>query len=144
MGTTIRHARMLIGLVIALGAALAACRESTVDDFNRTETNKPVVGIAPQALAFSVVARGFSFEEYYPNPTQGDSLAVGLAVSGYAGGSALIEIFDSTGAARLHQTVTQSIAQGQTTVRGLPPYRVHLLFAGFTGVFALGVGAQAP
>lgn len=142
MGIAVRHARWLIGLAMALVAAQATCRESTGDDFNGTETNTPVVGIAPQALAFSVVAQGFSFEANYPNPRQGDSLAVGLAVSGYAGGSALIEIFDSSGAKRLQQTVTQSLAQGQTTVRGSPPYRVHLLFVGFTGVFALGVGAQ--
>jgi hypothetical protein len=141
MGTTIRQAGCATALAMALGAALAACREPTGNALAATETNQPVVGITPRALAFSVVAQGFSFEETYASPTQGDSLAVGLAVSGYAGGSALIEIFDSTGARRFEQAVSRSLAQGQTTVRGSPPYRVHLVFAGFTGVVALGVGA---
>jgi hypothetical protein len=144
MGTTIRRARFPIALAVALGVGLAACRESTVDDSNQMATNTPAVGLTPQALGFSVVAQGFSFEQTYTSPTQGDSLAVGLAVTGYAGGSALIEIYDSTGARRLQQTVTQSIAQGQTTVHGSLPYSVHLLFTGFTGVFVLGVAAQAP
>jgi hypothetical protein len=142
MSTTIRHTRPAVALAMALGCALAACRESTVSDPNGTATNTPAVGITPQALGFSVLARGFSFEETYASPTQGDSLAVGLAVTGYAGGSALIEIFDSTGTRQFQQAVAQSIAQGQTTVRGSPPYRVHVLFVGFTGMLALGVQAQ--
>jgi hypothetical protein len=143
MGTVLRHARVAMALGAALGAAVA-CRESSVSGPGGAGANAPSVGATAQALGFSVSAQGFSFEQNYPNPTTGDSLAIGLAVTGYAGGSALIEIFDATGATRFQQTVTQNIAQGQTTVHGSPPYRVHLRFTGFTGVFALGVGVPAP
>ncbi len=132
-----------IGLALAIAAALAGCTSVTGDDGTVTTANSPAIGQTAQALGFSVLAQNFTFEDRYTSPTQGDSVVVGLAVVGQVGGSALIELSDSTGATLWQRTVTQSVAQGQTTVHGAPPYTVHLRFTGFSGVFALGVTAQS-
>lgn len=51
---------------------------------------------------------------------------------------------DIGGVMQYSQLVTQGLVQGQTTVRGTPPYTVRVRFAQFSGVFALGVAAMAP
>ncbi len=130
-----------IGLLLAFGAALTGCT-SVTDSGSTTTANVPAIGQTAQAFGFSVLAQDFTFEDRYASPTQGDSVVVGLAVFGQVGGSALVEVADSTGTTLWQRTVTQSVAQGQTTVHGTPPYTVHLRFTGFSGVFALGVTAQ--
>ncbi|HXY68848.1 MAG TPA: hypothetical protein VEH62_05330 [Gemmatimonadales bacterium] len=130
-------------LVVAAASLAASCVSLTDDHGGSATVNVPVVGQTAQALGFSVQARGFSFEQRYGSPTQGDSLALGLAVVGYTGGSALIEVTDSSGTMRLQQTVTTSLAQGSTVIHGRPPYQVHLLFDAFSGAFTLAVAAQS-
>jgi hypothetical protein len=143
MATTMPGSRWGMGFLLAVGAAIAGCTSVTGTDNTIGPANTPVVGVTAQGVGFSVRASDFSFEETYAAPTEGDSLVVGLAVLGYGGGTALLEITDSTGAMLHQQTVSQSIAQGQTTTGGTPPYQVHLRFSGFTGTFVLGVGVQA-
>ncbi len=140
MGRAMRHRRFWVELVLASSLAVGACADTTAAGM----TNVPDVGVTSQSLGFSVQASHFSFEETYASPTLGDSLVVGLAVLNYGGGTALVEVMDSSGTALARQIVTQSVAQGQTTIHGRPPYTVHLLFTEFTGTFALGVAAQAP
>jgi len=132
------------GLALGFGLAIAACTDLMTTGVQGGAMNIPAVGITSESFGFAVQASNFSFEDTYASPTQGDSLAVGLAVVGYLGGSALIEVRDSGGTAIDQQTVTQGIAQGKTTIHGTPPYTVHLLFTQFTGTFTLGVNAQTP
>lgn len=132
------------GLALGLSLAVAACTDLTTPGVQGGATNAPAVGVTSESFGFAVQAINFSFEDTYASPSVGDSLAVGLAVVGYLSGSALIEVRDSSGTAIDQQTVTQGIAQGTTTIRGTPPYTVHLLFTQFTGTFTLGVNAQTP
>lgn len=129
-------------LAAVAGAALAGGCVSLTDEGVGGPENVPVVGVTSRSLGFTVQGRGFNFEQHYASPTVGDSLAVGLTVVGYAGGTALIEVADSTGTLQLQQTVSQSIVQGTATVHGTPPYVVHLVFTNFSGTFSLGIGAQ--
>jgi hypothetical protein len=133
--------RSLLGSSLSLAAALmlGACSIGADSGPLGAGVNMPAVGVTPQAFGFSVQARDFTFQQVY-SPLSGDSLGVGLSVAGYGGGSALLEILDSTDAVVFSQQVSQSVAQGQTTVGGVSPYRVRLQFTHFTGVFALGVG----
>ncbi len=131
-----------IGLWLAFAAAVAGCTAVTGEDGRSSATNLPAIGVTDQSLGFSVLARDFTFEDHYASPTRGDSLVVGLAVTGDVGGSVLIEVTDSTGAMSWQRTVTQGVAQGQTTIHGTPPYTVHLRFTAFSGSFALAVAAQ--
>jgi len=133
-----------VALFVGLAVALAGCLADDVGGPGGAGTNFPTVGLTSRELGFSVIANAFTFEQTYASPTQGDSLDIGLAVTGYGGGSARIEIADADGVARFALTVTQNVAQGQIAPGGRPPYTVHLRFAGFTGVFALGVAARGP
>jgi hypothetical protein len=142
MSRLTRNGRWCLGVVLGLSLAVAACSDTTGP--GGQATNVPAVGVTPQSFGFAVQASNFTFEDTYASPTQGDSLVVGLAVLGYQRGSALIEVRDSGGTAIDQRTVTQSIAQGQTTIHGTPPYTVHLLFTQFTGTFTLGVAAPTP
>jgi hypothetical protein len=139
---TPRCRRSLIGSSLFLAAALAlgACDADTGPVL--VGVNTPAVGATPQGFGFSVQARDFTFQQVYSAPSA-DSLSVGLSVAGYGGGSALIEILDNTDAVIFSQEVTQGIAQGLTTVRGVSPYRVRLQFTHFTAAFALGVSPLA-
>jgi len=132
----------IVPLAAMLTALAASGCMSLTDDGSSDALNMPVVGVTSRSVGFTVQARSFSFEQRYAGPTVGDSIAVGLTVVNYAAGTVLIEIVDSTGALRLQQTVSQNIAQGNTTCHGVPPYALHLLFTGFSGTFSLGVGAQ--
>lgn len=126
-------------LASALLLALAAC--VSLDDSTGTATvNTPVIGAAGNGVAFQVTARDFTFDQRYAGPTTGDSLSVGLVVSAYGGGSALIEIVDSNAVKQLQVPVSGNVVQGQATVHGVPPYTLHVQFANFTGVLVLGVG----
>lgn len=127
---------------LALSLSLGGCTSVTGTEYGGATPNLPSIGVTPQGVGFSVVARNFSYEDTYAAPTVGDSLVVGLSVLNYGGGSVLVEVTDSTGATKLQQTVQQNLAQGQTTIAGTPPYAVHILFTGFTGTFALGVAAS--
>ena len=129
-------------LGVALSLVAASCTDMTTPSATGVATNMPAIGVTAQSVGCAVQASDFSFEDTYASPTQGDSLVVGLAVLNYGGGTALVEVRDSSGAAVVQQTVAGSRAQGQTTVHGSPPYAVHLLFRSFTGTFTLGVAAR--
>lgn len=144
MARTRRIGRWGPSLGVALSLVAAGCTDVTTPEQSGTGTNLPAIGVTAQSVGFSVLANGFTFEDTYTGPTLGDSLVVGLAVVGYGGGSALVEVRDQTSTVIAQRTVTGSIAQGQTTVHGSPPYTVHVSFTGFTGIFALGVAAQTP
>lgn len=131
-------------LALAVAVAVAACSSETVVAPESQQFNAPAVGVTGQGLGFTVQASGFTFDGSYQSPTQGDSLAVGLTVTGYRGGSARLEIRDGSGATRYTLLITQGLAQGQVTVRGTPPYTVRLTFSSFSGQFALGVAAISP
>ena len=134
----------LIRTRIGPAAALLLATACVSLDDNTTgpgSVNTPVVGAAGQGVSFTVSARGFTFDQTYQGPAAGDSIAVGLVVSGYGGGSALVEIVDGNTAKQLSLPVTGNLVQGQSTeVHGTPPYQLHVKFTNFTGVFVLGVG----
>ncbi|HTT68597.1 MAG TPA: hypothetical protein VMF70_11250 [Gemmatimonadales bacterium] len=129
--------------VIALVALLAGCTETSLG--YPGEWNVPVLATATDGLAFTVSANDFTFDQSYVCPARGDSVNVSLVVSSYAGGSALIEISDSSGVKLVQLPVTQNIvaAQGRSSVLGTPPFTVHLQFTRFHGLLVLGVGASA-
>ena len=134
------HATLSALLVLALGG----CDDADPQAILSTASNLPAVGARAEGLGFTVVARDFGFDQTYASPTQGDTLDVGLAVTNFGGGAAILEITDAGGAVRHAQTITSNLAQGQAAVAGTPPYRVRLRFTAFTGVFVLGVAARGP
>ena len=137
--------RMKYGLppAIVLAGALAGCFTPTGEGLG-TSANIPVVAAAAGGVSFTVVARDFTFDQSYAGPTQGDSVAVGLVVTSYAGGTAQIEIIDANAVKQLQLPVTTNVvqAQGQSTVRGTAPYTLHVQFTRFTGTVVLGVGVS--
>jgi hypothetical protein len=135
--------RTSTALASALLLAQAAC-VSLHDSTGTPTVNTPVVGAAGNGVGFQVVARDFTFDQTYAGPTTGDSLSVGLVVTSYGGGSALIEIADSNAVKQLQVPVSGNVVQGQATVRGVPPYTLHVKFSNFTGVLVLGVGVGGP
>ncbi len=132
-----------LSAVVGLAGASSACdpRLNTPGDWN-----VPIVAVTSSSVAFTVSAANFSFDQTYFGPARADSVAVGLVVSGYTGGSARIEIVDSSGVKQLEMPVATNVveAQGASIVRGIAPFKVHLQFTGFSGVFVLGVAAQSP
>jgi hypothetical protein len=130
-------------LAVVLAVVLAACFSPT-GERPQTSTNIPIVAASGGGVGFTVVARDFTFDQSYAGPAQGDTVAVGLVVASYGGGSAQIEIIDANGVKQLQLPVTNNViqAQGQSTVRGTPPYTLHVQFTRFTGTFVLGVGVS--
>jgi len=138
-----RNVRTL-GSAAILAGALGGCFTPTGDALGGP-ANSPVVAASGAGVGFTVAARDFTFDHSYAGPTRGDSVAVGLVVTNYTGGSALVEIVDANQVAQLQVPVSSNIvqAQGQAMVHGPAPYTVHVQFAHFTGVLVLGVGASA-
>jgi len=132
---------VVLPVAIALASALVGCLDPRNHDLG--DWNAPTVAASSDGLAFTVSGYDFTFDRTYPGPTRGDSVPIGIQVSGYAGGSATVELIDSSGATQLHLPVTGNVAEGQglSTVHGMAPYTVHLQFSHFSGVFVLGVGA---
>jgi hypothetical protein len=130
-------------LAIVLAGGLTGCFTPTGDGMG-TSPNIPIVAASSGGVGFTVVARDFTFDQTYAGPAQGDSVAIGLVVTGYAAGSAQVEIIDANGVKQLQLPVTYNVvqAQGQSTVRGTPPYTLHVQFTRFTGTFVLGVGVS--
>lgn len=130
-------------VAIVLAGALAGCVNPTGEGVG-SSSNTPIVAASGGGVGFTVFAREFTFDQSYPGPTQGDSVALGLVVSNYTGGSAQVEILDANGVKQLQLPVTNNVvqAQGQSTVRGTPPYSLHVQFTRFTGTFVLGVGVS--
>ena len=128
-------------LAMVLAGTLAGCVNPTGEGVG-TASNTPVVAASGGGVGFTVFARNFTFDQSYAGPSQGDSVAVGLVVSNYTGGSAQVEILDANGVKQLQLPVTYNVvqAQGQSTVHGTPPYTLHVRFTSFTGTFVLGVG----
>jgi hypothetical protein len=134
--------RMRSTLASALLVATAGCVSLGEPNTGPNMVNTPVVGAAGQGVGFQVVARNFTFDQTYAGPAVGDSLGVGLYVSSYGGGSALIEIVDSTATKQLQLPVSGNVIQAQSTVHGVPPYTLHVQFSNFSGVLVLGVGVN--
>ena len=136
-----RRGRLPLAAILA--GALAACFSPT-GERPQTSANIPIVAASGDGVGFTVVARDFTFDQSYAGPAQGDSVAVGLVVASYGGGSAQVEITDAAGVKQLQLPVTYNViqAQGQSMVRGTPPYTLHLQFTHFTGTFVLGVGVS--
>ena len=131
-------------MAVGLAVALASCMDPRMHEPG--DWNVPVVAATGNGVAFTVSAYQFTFDASYGGIRQADSMAVGLVVSGYGGGSAQIEIVDSSGVQQLQVPVTQNVveATGQSMVHGTPPFTVHVQFTGFSGVFVLGVGVRTP
>jgi hypothetical protein len=136
-----RRIKNTLPLAIVLAGALTGCLTPTAGGSGHS-SNVPVVTATGGGVGFTVFASDFTFDQSYAGPTLGDSVAVGLVVSSYTGGSAQVEIIDAHGVKRLQLPVTSNIvqAQGQSTVPGTPPYTLHVTFTHFTGTFVLGVG----
>ena len=130
-------------LGIILAGTLSGCLSPTGDGVGNS-TNTPVVAASGGGVGFTVFARDFTFDQTYAGPTQGDSVAIGLVVNSYTGGSAQIEIIDANGVKQLQLPVTSNVvqAQGQSTVHGTPPFTLHMQFTRFTGTLVLGVGVN--
>ena len=141
-----RWRRIAITAPIAavLAVALVRCMDPRMHEPG--DWNAPVVAASGSGVAFTVSAYHFTFDASYGGIRQLDSVAVGLVVSGYGGGSAQVEIVDSSGVKQLQVPVTHNVveAQGRSMVHGTPPFAVHVQFTGFSGVFVLGVGVRTP
>ena len=128
--------------VLAFASLASGCYVDISDPAGSTfdGTNVPVVGLSTDGLGYALKAKDFTSDQQYGPLLQTAAISVGTAVAGYTRGSAILEIRDATGSLVLQQSVTSNIAQGNSLVRGSPPFKVTLSFRGFSGTFTLGVG----
>lgn len=127
-------------LAVALAGALAGCFTPTAEHMQGAP-NIPVVASSDAGVGITVLANDFTFDQSYTGPSQGDSLAVGLVVTSYSAGTALVEIVDSSGVKQFHRSVTTNLveAQSHSVLHVGLPASVHVRFDHFSGVFVLGV-----
>ncbi|HVE78425.1 MAG TPA: hypothetical protein VNA89_06175 [Gemmatimonadaceae bacterium] len=104
--------------------------------------NAPVVGLSSDGLGFAVHARDFSSDQTYGPTVYTPGLEVGVALWGYSGGAATLEVRDAGGRVVLTQRLSSNIAQGNAAARGAPPFTIRLTFEHFSGDLSLGVGSS--
>lgn len=128
----VRQAVPLIALV------LAACS----GDLMNPGTNTPAVGMNPGQFGFAISARSWTSDQTYEPDFSVNALQIGLAISGYDGGTGQLTITDADGAVAFSQSLAGNVAQGSNfTVTGRPPFRIRIAAANYTGVIALGVNS---
>lgn len=126
-----------------LAAALNACVADGVTGLGSTGDvgrNTPTVGLSTMGFGFAVAAHDFTFAQSYGPTLEATQVSAGVALLGYGGGTARLELRDASGAVVLAQEFRSNVAQGSATARGTPPFTVRLVFDRFTGSFALGLG----
>lgn len=140
-----RPVRRIAALALLACAGLAACGDDAYVVAEPPGSNAAVVGQSAGRFGFAVQARGWTFDQTYTAELRAATLAVGLAVGGYRGGTGSVTVTDSAGTVVFARDLAGNVAQGNTVVRGRPPHRVRIVAANWAGSLSLGVtdGATA-
>lgn len=137
---------------LALLLAAVACDSTTTGPGSGTggvgtvvgPVNIPSVGLDPVRLGFAVAARDWTDDRSYVPGFPSGALTVGLAVSGFAGGTGTVTVTDATGAVLYARSLAADAVEGTgTTVRGTAPFTVRVQTTRYTGTVALGVRVAA-
>ncbi|RMH88651.1 MAG: hypothetical protein D6681_14670 [Calditrichaeota bacterium] len=124
---------LMPGLFLAPGGC-------TTDTTSPEAVSTPVVANTTNSFGFSVIARSFTYDQTYTLDFTGDSLDIGVAVTGYRGGTGEFSLFDAQGRAFYTRDLSQNIAEGNAKMTGAVPARAVVKFTGFSGIVSLGVG----
>jgi hypothetical protein len=128
-------------LALLLGVACEPMPTEVVDWVDGVE-NLVAVGNEPNAFAFTVQARDFTIEQTYSLAFRSDTTTIGLAVVGYSGGHATLELLDEEGVPIYTRSLAANIAEGTAELSLGHPVRAQLRFAAYTGLVAIGVAGN--
>lgn len=130
-----RRARLAATALLPL---LAGCVDYTTG-LPAAGSNTPVVGQAPGAFGFDVVARGWTADESYALGIDTPTITVGLTITGYRAGTGTLAVTGADGRVVFTRSLAGNVAQGSTAATGQPPFTAHLRATGYTGIIALGI-----
>ncbi len=116
---------------------LAGCMEGPISGIDAANT--PAVGSQRNSFAFSVLARACDLDQTYPLTFDSDSASVGVAVTGYRGGSGTLEVLDAAGQLVFSWSLAGNVAEGTTAPLTARPATARVHLTGYTGTVAIGV-----
>ncbi|NOY05540.1 MAG: hypothetical protein GXO82_02720 [Chlorobi bacterium] len=128
--------------MLSLSLLLFSCgQESGVNTANPV-LNTPAVGNTPNSFGYSLNANAFTVEDFYTLSFSSDSLSIGITVTGYVSGEGMVEILGEADSVIYSMSLNRNIALGETTLHGLTPQRVHLVFNKYSGSVAVAVSGK--
>lgn len=132
--------RYLLPVVLLL-FALAGCVDGDLI-VDSGEDDIPVIGNAPDAFGFTLVATEFSLDEEYVLDFSKDGLSVGLTVASYRGGTGRFELVDAAGEVFFSRDLGRNIAEGTAEVSGRTPAKAVVRLSRYSGVVTIGVAPR--